>query len=1128
MVMKKFLFTLASFAMLFASCNKETPQVDPSEPTGKYIYSINVALNDTTKATLGEPEGISPNIFRKVTWNTGDQICVNGCVSDALDSQYDGKESAVFTFKDLQESSSYMACYPASVYVSDSQVNLPAVQGDAQGANKAKSFPLAAKVSDITEHITLMQLCGFIRIKLQGDNNDLDYVEFIANGTEKVSGVFDIEFSDGVPALTAPSGTVEPADRKVRVNCTPKLTDSDKYCVIGVPAQTYESGLNLVMVRKDNMGYSSNSTKKKTIKRAEVTNISNVFNVGISNYVNIATADQWNTFATQFNAGKCASDIVANIAADLDFTDKGITTINKSKAFAGTIYGNDCSFKNVQLANDAIVGTLAADGVIKNVKIDGDSKMTMSAGSTNAYFGPLVGDLQGSIEDCESAADMEFLVSSEKDYFIGGIVGRARGGSIKNCKVSGTLKDTEKTDIGNSTYAYVGGITSDVNDNPEETQHGSLIDCEFSGKILMGPYAGTDNTGATGITGKNTENGFRIGGIVGRAQNGTVTNCSTTSSAVVDIRGDLLSIFVGGIVGNGQDEIKTCTNAAAVSVWSANTDASGGYARVAGVAGYNSGTLSGCSNSGKVYMRAQHRNSYYGGINGINYGTVTNCTNSGEILEDTYRPRYLYIGGVLGGNTVNGTVTDIHNTGSVTVETVPNNSTMGTTGCGGVIGYNLADIVGNNNIDNTGTVTVNIAKTTYLNVSAGGIIGINKASLSGVTNKGKVLSTCSVSVTTSSFTAFGGIIGSQQNGATAATISNCTNDRGTVPATTEFIYANITSTTASTCMNWCEGGVIGYVYDSNLAVTNCTNNSYVRYAAADAATAGRTSYTGGIIGKSNANISISQCANLGGINGWNSVAGIIGHAGPSSQISECFNTGVISGAQLVGGIVGAMAASTSENKGQIRDCYAKGNVNVATQIGGGIVGDLDSYNDMSACYFSSASVKKSTELNTEGRCLGGIAGRICGGGLGDNTAHALGQSYYNTVKYLISWPDKIESGGSADYASSGAVTGYNATKTSYRYCYRRLDSNVSYNFLYVPDGITAPVNQGQTTSNVTAGIQSPYWYPYHANAATASFLTVTSVAAYVNTRDNNAWNTSIWNLDADFPTLKNNPEPVQP
>jgi len=945
--MKKLLIFASSLMVLLASCAKEAPQAessqeDPSKPAGEFISSVTVALEDSTKATLGEPEGESGKMYRKVTWNTGDKICVNGSVSDALGSKYEGQLSAEFTFTEhpLEKSGTYLACYPAGVYKDASHVALPAIQGDAEGANKSVGFPLAGKLTSSDEllHLSLKQLCGFIRVKIQG-NSQLDYVEVQTNGEEKVSGDFGIAFDDkGNPTLTTPDGDISAVDKKVKVSCTPTLTSTDQYCVVAVPAQTYGSGLKLSLTTKDNKYYVSNSDKSKTITRAKVTNISNTFDVSKTNYVEISTADQWNSFATNFNNGDYADDVQVNITADLDFTSKSIVVMDKTKDFAGTISGDSHYFKSVQLANDAIVGSLAPAGVIKDVKIDSDSKMTMTSevGSTT-YFAPLVGDLQGAVTNCESAADMDFLVSSSAPFFIGGLAGRIRGGSMKNCKVSGTLKDTETTNIENQ-YAYIGGLTSDVNQNAAATQKGSISGCEFSGKILMGPTAGT-SSGATGIT-SSSGTGFRIGGIAGRAQNGTVTNCSTTSASAVDVRGDMIQIYVGGIVGNGQVKISECDNAATVSIWSTKTDASGGNAQVGGISGSNSEEVSGCNNTGAINMNAGHRNSFYGGIVGRNTGTVKNCTNSGAITQGTYRPRYMYIGGVLGGNT--STVTDIHNTGDLTVNYVPVNGTMGTTGCGGVIGINSSDINGENKIDNTGTVTININKTCYLNVSAGGIIGINKASLSDVTNKGKVLSTCSSVVSkhedakiSDFFTAFGGIIGSQQrekDDTKSYTVSNCDNDRDAVPATTEFIYANITSSEASTCLNWCEGGVIGHVYDSNVTIKECTNNAYVRHVANAAATAGRTSFTGGIIGRITTvtyAASVSDCTNYGRCytNNYNNnttlatgpfIGGVIGSAeglsGKTVSISGCSNENPSGAAAMdvcnyalrgtIGGIVG--------------------------------------------------------------------------------------------------------------------------------------------------------------------------------------------------------------------------------
>ena len=127
------------------------------------------------------------------------------------------------------------------------------------------------------------------------------------------------------------------------------------------------------------------------------------------------------------------------------------------------------------------------------------------------------------------------------------------------------------------------------------------------------------------------------------------------------------------------------------------------------------------------------------------------------------------------------------------------------------------------------------------------------------------------------------------------------------------------------------GGVIGQSYD-DATVTNCTNKSNIT---------GRNS-VGGIIGYNGGNsTAIKNCENYGDIYivdgnyGYTGAGGISGSS--VKEIINCYNYGKISGKHKLGGIVGFMSPSS----GILKDCVNKGKVesdiNVIIDCGG-IVG----------------------------------------------------------------------------------------------------------------------------------------------------------------------------------------------
>ena len=84
--MKKYMILAALTAILFAGCTKE-PVSKESAPAGT---TFTATMTPLTKASIDRS---------KVTilWNAGDQICVNGSLSNALTET---AETAVYTFED--------------------------------------------------------------------------------------------------------------------------------------------------------------------------------------------------------------------------------------------------------------------------------------------------------------------------------------------------------------------------------------------------------------------------------------------------------------------------------------------------------------------------------------------------------------------------------------------------------------------------------------------------------------------------------------------------------------------------------------------------------------------------------------------------------------------------------------------------------------------------------------------------------------------------------------------------------------------------------------------------------------------------------------------------------------------
>lgn len=98
--------------------------------------------------------------------------------------------------------------------------------------------------------------------------------------------------------------------------------------------------------------------------------------------------------------------------------------------------------------------------------------------------------------------------------------------------------------------------------------------------------------------------------------------------------------------------------------------------------------------------------------------------------------------------------------------------------------------------------------------------------------------------------------------------------------------------------------------------------------------------SGGIVCNSNNLEEISNCYNLGDINGYQNIGGIIGCLSSKAKINNCYNKGeVIARNWTAGGIVGWMGENS--NNSVIQNCYNTKEVFTGGNIGGIIGGIKD-------------------------------------------------------------------------------------------------------------------------------------------------------------------------------------------
>ena len=268
-----------------------------------------------------------------------------------------------------------------------------------------------------------------------------------------------------------------------------------------------------------------------------------------------------------------------------------------------------------------------------------------------------IGNFTGTFDGDEHTISGLYLnagsAAGPADQGLGLFTSVGQGGTVKNLTVEGVIDGT-------NAGVVIGGIVGRNNG-------GTISNC----------------TSSVDITASVDSN---VGGIVGSGESGTIKNCCNTGS--IDVTCSSSDIGIGGIVGQTSNgTVKTCENTGNVTV-----DHCTGTGGIVGYAVRGS-KVSNCRNSGSI----DGNESKTGGIVGENYGAVLKCYNTGDVCSDGTA------GGITGRNVSDsnapGSVENCYNTGAVS----------GSGDVGGIVGYNNNDPYSGNvstvkNCYNTGAV----------------------------------------------------------------------------------------------------------------------------------------------------------------------------------------------------------------------------------------------------------------------------------------------------------------------------------------------------------------------------------------------------------------------------------------
>ena len=932
---------LAAFCLMGAiACSNELEYQNDSRTV------LTLELPGTTKTVLGDAQdGVRP-----VLWCKGDKISVNGVASQALAIE-ENVPTASFVFE-KELSAPYSIIYPAAMVKDGGAViTLPSQQKAASGDNIVSgSMPMAGYST--TESVMMKQVCGIlgIRLKMGTEANLIRYIEVTALGGEPVCGDFSVDFQNSALSSEAKDADVI----RMEVQKTFPAGSANTFNVI-LPAGVYSAGFQVKVVDENGraMVRSIKGSRElgagKLMLMPELEFVPNSEDKGVE----IATPEEWNSFATAYNAGEYPDSQIATITADLDFSSVGADKFvtlglrdgakqspdGKAKYFAGTLNGNGKRILNLK-TDVPFIQAIGTGALVKGINVDKTCSFTpWYGGEKQLEFGSLIGYCsEGTVKNCTSAASITVsqcnAVANKVPLYVGGLIGRNRAASISGCTSSATIVSdaTYVTDATAKTSLYIGGFTGYCS-NPD----GVLEKCTNTGNISVA----------------STALNIYVGGICAKASAGTITGCSNSgaiTASTVSADGDpCQSIYLGGLF----------------SIVDANKE--------------QSLEVTGCSNSGDITSASDVKQQTIGGIAGrlSTYNVkFTGNTTSGNITTKAAL-QSLFCGGVFGRVTASQTLTFSGEpcTGNIKIGATES-SNQATIYCGGLIGQTTKNITIGGDVACKSNITYDIS--TAANIAAesffGGIIGCAYGApinISGMKASGVIaIQSPSKKAMQHKLSGFGGIIGGATKG---AKISDCSSS----------VYVKMTAQTSRT--NGCAvhlGGIAGRLYGGNVEIKHCTNsgrqqnNHYNNNIWSNNYSGNVTGGIVGSIGYSAGNTEysalIDDCHNTGSVYAYRGAAGGIAGYLSNATITNCSSTEDITRSAPGGGIAGVVSNC------KISSCYVKSNITSADggsacADAGGIIGEAVS-SSVDGCRYYGTIIENSQTI-TGNRVFGGIIGK---------------------------------------------------------------------------------------------------------------------------------------------------------
>jgi len=314
-------------------------------------------------------------------------------------------------------------------------------------------------------------------------------------------------------------------------------------------------------------------------------------------------------------------------------------------------------FSGVSKGDMFIVPNLIFSGVSKGDMAVAPNRLYSGGFTGNDYLG-LFGQIEGPSAQVKNLGLKNVHIAGAVHcYYLGGLCGRNRAGSISNCYATGSV--TGRNDwLGGLCGSNEGTITNcyattSISGGNGSEHLGGL--CGANSGSIANCYATASLIGINGAT--------YVGGLCG-SNKGSISNCYSIGSAL----GESWAQYVGGLCGENCGSINDCYSTCPVT-------GMGGSGRLGGLCGENRGSIDNCYSTGSVTGGNDIK--LIGGLCGANHGDINNCYSTGPVTGDTT------VGGLCGSNS--GSINISYSTSSIT-------GTYGSDCLGGLCGYSSGPI----------------------------------------------------------------------------------------------------------------------------------------------------------------------------------------------------------------------------------------------------------------------------------------------------------------------------------------------------------------------------------------------------------------------------------------------------